>query len=83
MIEDYTEAFEQTRSAGKIAAGALNEVAKIAKAGTRTIKLIVYVMSILMITVLIRRHYFIEVSLNHVVRQLIMLFAMGYPLIKF
>ena len=36
MIEDYTEAFEQTRSAGKIAAGALNEVAKIAKAGTRT-----------------------------------------------
>ena len=33
---DYKEAFEKTRSAGKIAAGALNEVAKIAKPGTRT-----------------------------------------------
>ena len=33
---DYKEAFEKTRSAGKIAAGALDEVAKIAKPGTRT-----------------------------------------------
>ena len=36
MIDNYKEAFEKTRSAGKIAAGALNEVAKIAKPGTRT-----------------------------------------------
>ena len=33
---DYNEAFEKSRSAGKIAAGALDEVAKIAKPGTRT-----------------------------------------------
>ena len=33
---DFKEAFEKTRSAGKIAAGALDEVAKIAKPGTRT-----------------------------------------------
>ena len=33
---DYKEAFEKSRSAGKIAAGALDEVAKIAKPGTRT-----------------------------------------------
>ena len=36
MIEDYKEAFEKTRSAGIIAAGALDEVAKIAKPGVRT-----------------------------------------------
>ena len=36
MIETYKEAFEKTRSAGLIAAGALDEVAKIAKPGTRT-----------------------------------------------
>ena len=36
MIENYKEAFEKTRSAGLIAAGALDEVAKIAKPGTRT-----------------------------------------------
>ena len=33
---DYKEAFEKSRFAGKIAAGALDEVAKIAKPGTRT-----------------------------------------------
>ena len=31
MIENYKEAFEKTRSAGIIAAGALDEVAKIAR----------------------------------------------------
>ena len=36
MIADYKEAFEKTRLAGIIAAGALDEVAKIAKPGTRT-----------------------------------------------
>ena len=36
MIENYTEAFEKTRTAGFIAAAALDEVAKIAKPGTRT-----------------------------------------------
>ena len=36
MIENYKEAFEKTRSAGIIAAGALDEVAKIARPGTRT-----------------------------------------------
>ena len=36
MIENYKEAFEKTRSAGIIAAGALDEVAKIARPGIRT-----------------------------------------------
>ena len=36
MNENYKEAFEKTRTAGKIAAGALQEVSKIAKPGTRT-----------------------------------------------
>ena len=36
MSGDYKEAFEKTRSAGIIAAGALDEVAKIAKPGVRT-----------------------------------------------
>ena len=36
MIADYKEAFEKTRLAGIIAAGALDEVAKIAKPGVRT-----------------------------------------------
>ena len=36
MSEDYKEAFEKTRIAGRIAAGALDEVAKIAKPGVRT-----------------------------------------------
>ena len=36
MNENYKESFEKTRSAGKIAAGALDEVAKIAKPGIRT-----------------------------------------------
>ena len=36
MSENYKEAFEKTRLAGIIAAGALDEVAKIAKPGTRT-----------------------------------------------
>ncbi len=36
MSENYTEAFEKTRIAGIIAAGALDEVKKIVKPGTRT-----------------------------------------------
>ena len=36
MIENYKEAFEKTRSAGIIATGALDEVAKIARPGIRT-----------------------------------------------
>tara|TARA_B100000886_G_C20417882_1_gene490081 strand:- start:1982 stop:2731 length:750 start_codon:yes stop_codon:yes gene_type:complete len=36
MIKDYKEAFEKTRIAGAIAAGALQEVAKIAKPGINT-----------------------------------------------
>ena len=36
MSSDYKEAFEKTRLAGIIAAGALDEVAKIAKPGVRT-----------------------------------------------
>ena len=36
MSENYKEAFEKTRSAGIIAAGALDEVAKIAKPGVKT-----------------------------------------------
>ena len=36
MIKDYKEAFEKTRLAGNVAAKALDEVAKIAKPGTRT-----------------------------------------------
>ena len=36
MSNKYSEAFKKTRLAGIIAAGALNEVAKIAKPGTRT-----------------------------------------------
>ena len=36
MIKDYKEAFEKTRLAGNVAAKALDDVAKIAKPGTRT-----------------------------------------------
>ena len=36
MNRNYKEAFEKTRVAGIVAAGALEEVAKIAKPGTRT-----------------------------------------------
>ena len=36
MIENYKEAFEKTRIAGSIAAGALNEVSKIVKPGIST-----------------------------------------------
>ena len=36
MSENYKEAFEKTRIAGKIAAGALEEVSKIVKPGIRT-----------------------------------------------
>ena len=36
MDKDYSEAFEKTRAAGTIAAGALEEVAKIARPGTLT-----------------------------------------------
>ena len=36
MNDNFKEAFEKTRVAGSIAAGALDEVAKIAKPGTRT-----------------------------------------------
>ena len=39
MSENYKEAFEKTRLAGTIAAGALDEVAKIAKPGLRTDKI--------------------------------------------
>ena len=36
MDKNYKEAFEKTKLAGIVAAGALDEVAKIAKPGTRT-----------------------------------------------
>ena len=36
MSDNIKEAFEKTRAAGVIAAGALDEVAKIAVPGTRT-----------------------------------------------
>ena len=36
MEKDYKEAFEKTRLAGMVAAGALDEVAKIAKPGVST-----------------------------------------------
>ena len=36
MVGNYKDAFEKTRSAGIVAAGALDEVSKIAKPGTRT-----------------------------------------------
>ncbi len=36
MIKNYKEAFEKTRQAGLIAAGALDEVAKIIKPGIKT-----------------------------------------------
>ena len=39
MSENYKEAFEKTRSAGIIASGALDEVAKVVKPGTRTDKI--------------------------------------------
>ena len=37
MIENYKESFEKTRTAGLIAAGALDEVSKIVKPGIQTI----------------------------------------------
>ena len=36
MIENYTEAFEKTRTAGTVAAGALDEVSKIIRPGIQT-----------------------------------------------
>ena len=83
MIENYKEAFEKTRSAGKIAAGALDEVAKIAKPGTRTDQIDSLCYEYINDHGAFLPHYFIEVFLNHVVRQLIMLFVMEYLLIRF
>ena len=39
MSKDYKEAFEKTRVAGLIAAGALHEAEKIAKPGVKTIEI--------------------------------------------
>ena len=69
MNENFKESFEKTRLAGIIAAGALDEVAKIAIPGTRTDELTSCVMSFLMIMVLTLLHFFIEDFLNHVVPQ--------------
>ena len=46
MSIDIKESFEKTRIAGSIAAGTLDEVAKIIKPGITTVKLIIYVMNL-------------------------------------
>ena len=83
MNKNFKEAFEKTRIAGSIAAGALDEVSKIVKPGISTNEIDKkLVMSTLMTIKLTRLHYIIEVFQNHVVHQLIMLSVMEYPLKK-
>ena len=69
MNDNFKEAFEKTRLAGVIAAGALDEVSKIIKPGLGQMKLMIYVMNILMIILLTLLLYFIEVSQDHAVHQ--------------
>ena len=69
MNDNFKEAFEKTRLAGVIAAGALDEVSKIIKPGLGQMKLMIYVMNILMIILLTLLLYFIEVSQDLAVHQ--------------
>ena len=57
MIENYKEAFEKTRSAGIIAAGALDEVAKMPALGHELNRSTIYVMNTLMTMVLSQLHF--------------------------
>ena len=83
MTYDYKESFEKTRIAGSIAAGALDEVAKIVKPGISTDEIDKVCYEFINDHKLTLLHYFIEVFLNLVVLQLTMLFVMEFHLIKF
>ena len=68
MSVNIKKPFERTRVAGSIAAGALDEVAKIIKPGITTNEIDkLYVMNILMITVRISAPLFYRGFPNHVV----------------
>ena len=83
MMKDFKEAFEKTKIAGSIAAGALDEVSKIIKPGISTDEIDKFAMNILMIIKLTLHHYFTEVFQNLVVLLLIMSFVTEYLQIKF
>ena len=83
MIENYTEAFEKTRTAGTVAAGALDEVSKIIRPGIQTDEIDKICYEFISDHKLTLRHYFIEDFLNLVVHQLITLCVMEYLLRKF
>ena len=82
MSENYKEAFEKTRLAGAIAAGALDEVNKIVKPGIRTQDIDELCYEYLNDHEAILHHYITEDFLNHVVHQQIILFVMEFHLIK-
>ena len=83
MKIDYKEAFEKSRIAGSIAAGALDEVAKIIKPGitTNEIDKVCYEFINDNDATLLR--CFIGVFLNLVALQVIMLSVMEFHPIKF
>ena len=83
MSKNIKEAFEKTKIAGSIAAGALDEVEKIIKPGISTEKLIKFVMSLLMTIELTLRHCFIEGFQSLAVLLQITLCVTVYPQIRF
>ena len=83
MIKDYKEAFEKTRLAGNVAAKALDEVAKIAKPGTRTDEIDNLCYEFLNDNGAYSAPLFTEVFQNLAAHQLIMLFVMEYLQIKY
>ena len=83
MIKDIKEAFEKTKIAGLIAAGALDEINKIIRPGISTDKIIIFATSILTIIRPTLPLCFTEDFQNHAALLLIMSFVMEYHLIKF
>ena len=83
MNPDFKEAFKNTKLAGSIAAGALDQVRKVIRPGISTDELTIFVTNILMITKLILLRYSIEVFQNLVVLQLIILCVMESHQIKY
>ena len=78
-----TESFEKTKLAGSIASGALDEINNLIKPGITTAEIDDFCFNYIMTIKVFLPHYIIEVTLNHVVHQQIILFAMEYHQIKF
>ena len=83
MTNSYKENFEKTRLAGTIAAGALDEVAKIVRPGIQTDEIDKLCYEYINDHGAYSAPLFIEGFQNRVVHLLIMLFVMEFHLIKF